>query len=115
MNDRTIYVVDQVVLQPGKGREFIDAYLSEYAPGAVDRGLTLDRVLVSPPVWLDDEPTTVTALWTVAGPAAWWHAAIRGRHDLSTVQWWESVAPLIVRRSRSMAAAAADVEGLCDV
>lgn len=115
MSSRTIYIVDRVVLTPGSARSFIDAYLSEYAPTARERGMTLDRLLVSPPVWVDGETNTVTATWTVPGPAQWWQAAVRGRHDPGPARWWASKAPLIVERSRSMEAAVDDVHALCDL
>ncbi len=115
MPDATIYIVDQVVVRPGRAPEFIDAYLHEYAPSARERGLTLDRVLVSPPAWIDGENNTVTATWTVSGPGDWWAAAVRGRHDPEPSRWWESVESMIVERTRSMAASADDVEKLNDV
>ncbi|MET7774016.1 hypothetical protein [Nocardia sp. NPDC005366] len=115
MSDRTIYIIDRIVLRPGTARAFIDAYMSEYAPGARERGLTLDRILVSPPAWIDGENNIVTATWTVSGPRNWWAAAVEGRHDPAPARWWESVAAMIVERTRSMASAAEDVEGLCNV
>ena len=115
MPDATIFIVDQVVVRPGRASEFIGAYLAEYAPSAHERGLTLDRVLVSPPAWIDGVNNTVTATWTVSGPGDWWAAAVRGRHDPEPARWWKSVEPLIVERTRSMAASVDDVEKLNDV
>ncbi|WP_280505483.1 hypothetical protein [Nocardia farcinica] len=115
MDEPTLYIIDRVVLRPGTARAFLDAYLTGYAPGARDRGLELERVLVSPPVCVEDETNTVTATWTVTGTAGWWAAAIAGRHDPAPARWWESMAPMIVERSRSMAGRAEDLEGLCDV
>ncbi|PHV67088.1 hypothetical protein [Williamsia muralis] len=115
MSDRTIFVVDQVVLKPGAARDFVAAYLDEYAPAAARRGLILDRIIVTPPVWLDDASNTVTATWSVPGPRAWWQTMVAARHDPAPAQWWTDVAPMIVERSRSMAADVGDVEGLCDV
>ncbi|TYQ10303.1 UNVERIFIED_ORG: hypothetical protein L601_002600000660 [Gordonia westfalica J30] len=115
MTDRTIYIVDQVVLAPGAARDFVAAYLDEYAPAAAERGLTLERITVTPPVWLDDDSNTVTATWSVVGPRAWWEAAVRARHDPGPARWWSEKSPMIVERSRSMAADVNDVEGLCNV
>lgn len=115
MDEPTLYIIDRVVLRPGAARAFIDAYLTGYAPGARDRGLTLERILVSPPVWIEEETNTVTATWTVSGPVGWWAAAVGGRHDPAPAQWWESMASVIVERSRSMASRSEDVERLCDV
>ncbi|MBD0861762.1 hypothetical protein IA539_11145 [Gordonia sp. zg691] len=113
MNDRTIFIVDEVVLKAGAARDFVAAYLDEYAPAAQRRGLTLDRVIVTPPIWLDDDSNTVTATWSVPGTRAWWQTMIVARHDPSPSQWWADMAPLIVERSRSMAADVGDVDGLC--
>lgn len=115
MSDVCIYIEDRVVTAPGKGRAFIEAYRRDYVPSASARGLTLDRMTVSPPLWLDDEPNVVTITWTVAGQANWWKAAIAGRHDPTLAQWWESVRPLIAERTRSTAANATDIEELCNV
>ncbi|MFJ6095701.1 hypothetical protein [Williamsia muralis] len=115
MSDRTILVVDQVVLKPGVAREFVTAYLDEYAPEAARRGLKLDQVTVTPPVWLEDASNTVTATWSVQGARAWWQTMVAARYDPAPARWWTDMAPMIVERSRSMAADVGDVEGLCDV
>src|SRR4051794_17395856 len=94
MDDRTIYIIDRIVLIPGSARAFIDAYLSGYAPQARERGLTLDRILVSPPIWIDGETNTITATWTVQGAKAWWAAAVSARHDPEPARWWATMAPV---------------------
>ncbi|ANY22214.1 hypothetical protein [Gordonia terrae] len=115
MTGQTIYIVDRVVVNPGCAREFVEAYTRDYAPTARDRGMKLDRILLSPPVWFEDEANTVTATWTVDGQSQWWATAIKGRHDPAHAEWWTRVDHLIENRSRSMAAAVEDVEGLCNV
>lgn len=115
MSEKTIYIVDRVVLHPGTAPAFIDAYKREYVPRARERGLTLERILVSPPAWIDGEANTVTATWTVNGTQAWWSAAISGRHDSGSADWWTAMAPMVLDRTRSMAANADDVEDLCSV
>lgn len=115
MTDPTVHIIDRVTLRPGRGKEFVDAYLSGYVPRAQARGLTLDQLLVSPPVWMDDEPNVVTSIWSAAGPAGWWKAAIEARYDPESAGWWARMEPLVLERTRSSAAAATDVEALCDV
>ncbi|TSD95053.1 hypothetical protein FOS14_18850 [Skermania sp. ID1734] len=110
-----VYVVDTVVAKPGRAREFVDSYLAGYAPGAVDRGMALERIMVSPPLWLADESNTVTAIWALDGPEGWWKMTWQGRNDDTLGQWWAGVEALIEHRSRSVAAAAADVDGLANV
>jgi hypothetical protein len=110
-----VYVIDRVVTRPGCGREFVDTYLAEYAPGARRRGMTLRDVLVSPPIWFDDQTNIVTITWSLPTPQAWWEMTWQGRPDPSLGQWWAGVAALIEKRTRSVAAAAVDVDELCDV
>jgi uncharacterized membrane protein YoaT (DUF817 family) len=110
-----VFVIDRVVTRPGCARRFVDAYLVQYAPGARDRGMTLRDVLVSPPIWFDDQVNTVTITWTLPSPHAWWEMTRIGRLDPKLAQWWSQISELVQERSRSFAAAAEDVDGLCDV
>lgn len=115
MANETIYVVDEIVTQPGAAQAFLDAYQERYAPGARARGLTLERVLVSPPLWLDGQSNTLTITWTLKGAAAWWQMSFMGRNDMQVVDWWAEVDELVVSRKRSFMAAAEDIKGLSDV
>jgi hypothetical protein len=110
-----VYVIDRVVTRPGCARTFVDTYLSEYAPGARRRGMTLRDVLVSPPIWFDNRSNTITITWSLPSPQAWWEMTWQGRPDPTLGPWWVGVAALVKERSRTVAAAAEDVDGLCDV
>jgi hypothetical protein len=115
MSEGQVFVVDHVVTEPGRCREFVDCYLADYAPGARERGMTLRDILVSPPVWFTDQSNTVTITWQLPSARAWWEMTWKGRPDPRLGQWWASVAELITERSRSVASAADDVDGLCNV
>jgi hypothetical protein len=110
-----VFVIDRVVTRPGCAREFIDQYLAGYAPGARDRGMTLHNVLVSPPIWYDSQPNTVTITWSLPSAQAWWEMTWQGRPDPTVGGWWDGVRKLIIERDRTAAAAYEDVERLCDV
>jgi hypothetical protein len=115
MSDGKLVVIDRVVTRPGFARRFVDAYLSEYAPGARERGMTLRDVLVSPPIWFDNEVNTITITWTLPNVQAWWEMTWKGRSDPALAEWWSRIAELVQERSRSFAAPAHDVDDLCDV
>lgn len=115
MGEGAVYVIDRVVTRPGCARRFVDAYLAGYAPGARSRGMTLEHVLVSPPIWFEEHPNTVTATWSLPSAQAWWEMTWQGRPDPSIGEWWEGIGDLVLERSRSVASAAADVDTLCDV
>ncbi|WP_155929899.1 Dabb family protein [Mycolicibacterium sp. CBMA 234] len=99
-----VFVVDRVVTAAGCAQRFIDAYLTGYAPGARERGMTLRDVLVSPPIWFDDQSNVVTITWSLRDAAAWWQMTWHGRSDPTLAQWWDSIVDLIVERDRSVAA-----------
>ena len=115
MADGRIFVIDTVVTKPGCARTFVDTYLAEYAPGARSRGMTLYEVLVSPPIWSEDLTNTVTISWMLPNAEAWWEMTWKGRPDPALGEWWSQIGELVTQRSRSFAAAADDVDGLCDV
>jgi hypothetical protein len=115
MADGRIFVIDRVVTKPGCAKTFVDTYFAEYGPGARSRGMTLCDVLVSPPIWSDDLANVVTVTWTLPNVHAWWEMTWKGRPDPALSQWWSQIGELLTERSRSFAAAADDVEGLCDV
>jgi hypothetical protein len=110
-----VYVIDRVITRPGCAKTFVDTYLAEYAPGARKRGMTLRDVLISPPIWFDDQANTVIVTWSLPSPQAWWEMTWQGRPDPSLGAWWAGVTALIEHRTRNVAAAAGDVEMLCDV
>ncbi len=115
MAEGRVYVIDRVTTRPGCGRKFVDAYLTGYAPGALERGMTLEQVLISPPIWFSDQNNTVTIIWSLPNPRAWWQMTWLGRPDPAVGQWWTDICDLVVERTRSVAAAADDVEKLSDV
>jgi hypothetical protein len=115
MTDGRVFVIDRVVTKPGCARAFVDIYLAQYAPGARSRGMRLCEVLVSPPLWSDDLANTVTISWTLPSVQAWWEMTWKGRPDPALGEWWSRIGDLVIERSRSVAAAADDVDGFCDV
>lgn len=111
----TVYIVDEMEVVPGRAREFLASYLEQYAPGARARGLTLDRILVSPPVWLTDQSNTVTVTWTVPGPDAWWQQRWAAGRDPDVAAWWASADESLVSRRRTTSSALDDLEAVTDV
>jgi len=115
MSEGQVYVLDHVVTRPGRAREFVDRYLAEYAPGARERGMTLRDILVSPPIWFTDQTNTVTITWSLPSARAWWEMTWKGRPNPTLGPWWGGIGELVEERTRSVAAAATDVDRLCDV
>ncbi|ABG94097.1 conserved hypothetical protein [Rhodococcus jostii RHA1] len=110
-----VYIVDEMVVEPGRARAFLADYLERYVPGAIARGLTLDRVLVSPPVWLEDQSNTLTVSWTLRGVRAWWQQSLLARHDAEVLRWWADADEFLTTRRRTVSCSPADVEAMTDV
>jgi hypothetical protein len=115
MTNPTIYAVDEVVPRPGEARAFLAAYMERYAPGARSRGMTLEHVRVSPPMWLEDQSNTLTITWAIEGVPAWWQMSMQGRSDPAIAAWWREADSMVVRRERRYMAAREDVEALSHV
>jgi len=110
-----VYIVDEMEVVPGRAREFLASYLERYAPGAGERGLTLDRILVSPPVWLADQSNTVTVTWTVTGADAWWQQRWAAGRDPEVAAWWAAADECLVSRRRTTSCALDDLAAVTDV
>ncbi|MFC9838546.1 hypothetical protein ACFVKB_32735 [Rhodococcus sp. NPDC127530] len=110
-----VYIVDEMVVESGRARAFLADYLERYVPGASARGLTLDRVLVSPPVWLEDQSNTLTVSWTLRGAGAWWRQSLLARHDAEVLCWWADADEVLLSRRRTISRSPADVVAMTDV
>lgn len=110
-----VHVIDEIVAQPGEAKALLDDYLARYAPGARARGMVLEQVLVSPPMWLDDQSNTVSFRWSLPDAAAWWQMRFVGGADPEVAAWWAEVDARAVSRRRFFASDPADIERLCDV
>jgi len=110
-----VYVIDELVARPGEAQGLLQDYLERYAPGARARGMALDRVLVSPPLWLADGSNTLTITWTLAGVSQWWQMRAQAGAEPAVAAWWAAVDERVMSRQRRFMAAPEDVEGLIDV
>ncbi|WP_294047992.1 hypothetical protein [Sphingopyxis sp.] len=111
----TVHAIDEIVAKPGEGKALLEDYLARYAPGARARGMTLEQILVSPPMWLDDQSNTLVFLWSLAGAGAWWQMRFVGGNDPDVGAWWADADARAVSRRRFFASDPADMERLCDV
>ena len=116
---KPIWIVDDIIANPGKGSAFVDAYMTHYVPGATQRGMTLAFRMVGPAVWLLDgepNPDRLLFVWTVHDANAVWGFKFAGRNDPAVVNWWRAEVPkMIVSRTRSIMADVDDLAELADV
>jgi hypothetical protein len=115
VSGETVYIVDQITAKPGAGRAFLDAYMQRYAPGASERGMTLEHTWVAPPVWLDDGSNTLFFVWSVKGASGVWGSLIGGRRGAALDEWWKDAAEMIVTRERFFLSNPSDIASLTNV
>lgn len=103
-----VFILDEITVVPGKVREYYDAYMSDYAPGARDRGMTLESVRLTPPFeWLEGS-NTIHFQWSVADTAAWWTMRIGGLgadfdpSGQNQGDFWKRASELTVNRRRNI-------------
>lgn len=94
-----IIVKDEVWPVAGMVEAYRDAYLSEYAPSARERGMTLESVLLSPPLVLAEGGNCLTFVWSLPDAAAFW--AMRFAAYGAKYVWWEDGAKMAHRQTRS--------------
>ena len=111
----TIYYLDHLVAQPGCAQALLQFYMSDYAPQARMRGMTLVHRWVTPPVWLKEQSNELFIVWSVEGAQAWWDATRLRRADPTFLGFWQEAKPMIVSRRRLFLSAVDDVDSLCDV
>jgi hypothetical protein len=100
MSDTKIYIVDQITPNPGEAEAFLNLYMERYAPGARERGMTLEFTWVSPPTWLKDQSNTLFIIWSVPDAKAWWAMSHGGKRDPVVQAWWRDAESMIEKRHR---------------
>ena len=107
-----IYLIDRMVVKPGKGREVHDAYLERLETVAVEKGMMLEHAIVAPPIWLTDAESnnTLEFIWSFEGYGKL--AAAISYGDASVTEWWRGLEESLESRDRSYFSTEADVEVL---
>lgn len=107
-----IYLIDRMVVKPGKGREVHDAYLERLETVAAEKGMTLEHAIVAPPIWLTDAESnnTLEFIWSFEGYGKL--AAAISYGDASVTEWWRGLEESLESRDRSYFSTEADVEVL---
>lgn len=99
-----IYLIDELVLRPGRLDDFLAAFHARYVPGATERGQRLLHVLVTPPTAHADLGQSVLILWQLDGlPGFWGMRSTNATPEVAA--WWAECAGWVETRTRRFAAA----------
>jgi hypothetical protein len=94
-----VYILHELVVPAGNlgaVRALLD---DKYVPNARARGAQLEFMCTTPPIELDDDPTTLMLLWSLPDAAAVW--AMKRQGDPAELhELWGKIDELLVGRSR---------------
>ena len=103
-----VYILDEIVVKPGRADEYRRAYAARYVPDAERRGMRLAGKWQTPPGQdFAELPTTLFYLWAVDGVAGWWGQRMSRLPDGSDerfekLAWWQESDTMTLGRKRCM-------------
>ncbi|HUJ66972.1 MAG TPA: hypothetical protein VLX59_15620 [Acidimicrobiales bacterium] len=106
-----VFILDEIVVKPGLASTYRSAYRERYIPAAERRRMRLEGTWQSPPVTdIDELPTTLYYLWSVAGAEGWWSMRLSRRPDgrderFDKQAWWEESDQMTLSRKRTVLSA----------
>lgn len=98
----TIYMIDEIELEPGQLEPFLEAFRARYLPIARERGMELLHTWVTPPEGPPDLGETVMLVWGLSGiPGFWQMRSQTGSPGIA--EWWTECDTYCVKRTRRFA------------
>lgn len=95
-----IGILDQIEVDAAQIKALDTLFTERYLPRAQQRGMTLARRWISPPLATANTPNTLWLLWELPDIAAVWAMRFRSGADPDTQPFWAAVDALCVRRER---------------
>jgi len=95
-----ILVIDEVWPLTGMVETYRDAYLADYAPAARRRGMTLEAVLLTPPLVLAEGGNRLTFVWSIPDASGFW--PVRFADEDTKHAWWDRSAAMTHRQERTL-------------
>ena len=110
-----VYILDEIVVQPGRAEEYRRAYAAHYRPGAERRGMRLAGAWQTPAGQdFAELATTLFYLWAVDGVQGWWTQRLSRLPDGSDerfekLAWWQESDRMTLSRTRRMLSDQAEI------
>jgi hypothetical protein len=93
-------VLDELAVPPGRLTDVRKLIDQSYRPGAEARGLHLEMVCITPPIPLDDEPTSMVLWWSLDSAPDFWSMKRKATADPGVAAFWGQVDAIVASRSR---------------
>lgn len=101
-----IYVLDELMVRPGRLGEISAQLAARYVPRAESRGLKLVACWSTPPAEPDGEVCSLLVLWSLPDAASFWTQKWSAAADPQVEEFWREAEPALLGRERRYLAAA---------
>ena len=101
MSIRLIY---ELGVPPGHLQEVYELFTTAYHPATNGRGIVFDGAHITPPVELDDAPTTLVLQFTLPDSNAVWAMKRKVTDSVEVAGFWRRVDAIVVSRQRRFSA-----------
>ena len=95
-----IQLTYELTVPPTRLREVHQLFATDYLPAARERGMTFGGAYITPPVELDDAPTTLVLQFTLADVDAVWAMKRRVTESAEVADFWQRIDGIVVSRER---------------
>lgn len=96
----TVLLVYELCVPPGRLDQVAALFSESYVPQARERGMELVGTYITPPIELDDAPTTLVYHWRLADAAAVWAMKRQVQQAPEIDGFWRTIDDLVVSRAR---------------
>ena len=85
-----IQLIYELAVPPTRLREVHDLFTTDYLPAARERGMTFAGAYITPPIELDDAPTTLVLQFTLPDADAVWAMKRQVTDSADVADFWRA-------------------------
>ncbi|MEO8694480.1 MAG: hypothetical protein ABI658_13240 [Acidimicrobiales bacterium] len=95
-----IQLIYELVVPPTRLREVHALFAADYLPAARERGMHYAGAYLTPPIELDDAPTTLVLQFTLPDVDAVWAMKRQVTDSVEVADFWRRIDAIVVSRQR---------------
>lgn len=102
-----IELIYELDVPPGRLDEVKRLFFERYLPASAERGMHFAGAFITPPIELDDAPTTLVLRFELADESAVWAMKRHAAASSDVADFWKRIDEIVMARSRRFLAPAA--------
>ena len=95
-----IQLIYELKAPPGHLAEIHRLFEHDYLPGALERGMTFHGSYITPPIELDDAPTTLVLQFSLPDENAVWAMKRKVNETTTATDFWRTIDTIVESRTR---------------